>query len=328
MAEVNPPYVLQGETEPGPDHPAILFRRVLGGFFGEGIAEYNGVDDCEVIPAFDPSMRVRVRRGGVYVQGDSVTAQGLYFCYNDANVALDIPASDNSNPRKDIVVARVRDGFLGVSGDDWLLEYIAGTPAENPSEPALPDTAYKLATIDVAANATEITASEITDRRERAGIVSLEDSSVIAPKIADGAVGFNKLASDLFPFVKANGTSDRADDFVYLSTTEWTTIATATVTGAGRYIVFSNMHGVAYSARATVLTRLILNGVELDRTAQNLRSTEVAVMTIFHGGDLSAGDNVFEMQGQFEVTHDPDPSSEPYSKSHAPSCGIMVVKLP
>lgn len=320
--EVNPPYVLQGGTEPGPDHPAILFRRVLGGFFGEGVAAYNGDDDCLVTPG--TGMQVSVARGGTYVQGDNVTAQGLYFCYNDAAVTLSVPASDNSNPRKDIVVARVRDEFHGTSGDDWVLDYIAGTPAQSPNEPTLPATAYKLATVDVAAMTSSIGAGDITDQRERASLVELADGSVTKEKIANGAVGFNRLEPGVFNASAATGPAGHFP----LATTEWTTLATTTVTGPGKYLVLGIATGAVYECRANFAGRIAHNGVQLLQSGGAIRSSEALAIPLFAYGDLSEGDNDFDVQALFEIIFEPDASKPGFAESYGPNCHVLVVKFP
>ena len=169
MAEVQPPYAFQtGSIQ----HPAILFRRALAGIVGEGIASFNSgnkrtPDDLKVTENSPAAMSVIVARGGGYVQGDDVSDQGVYFVYNDGNKVVTVPAADASNPRKDIIVARIKDNTHGVAGDTWALELVAGTPSATPSEPALPASALKLATVDVLALATTITNARITDRRAR-----------------------------------------------------------------------------------------------------------------------------------------------------------------
>src|SRR5574337_1500593 len=84
-------------------------------------------------------MSVLVARGAAYVQGDDATDQGLYFVYNDATKTLTISSADATNPRKDIVVAHVKDNFHGQAGDTWVIEVITGTPAASPVEPTTPE---------------------------------------------------------------------------------------------------------------------------------------------------------------------------------------------
>lgn len=165
MAEVTPPAFLQGSA----DHPAKLFRRALQGLVREGVTSFNADGDMKVVESSPAAMSVRVQRGGAFVQGDDTTDQGVYFAYNDGYEAITVPAADGTNPRKDIIVAQIKDATEGVAGDTWALELIEGTPAGSPSEPATPASALKLATIDVLAGASSITNARITDRRTGAG---------------------------------------------------------------------------------------------------------------------------------------------------------------
>lgn len=58
--------------------------------------------------------------------------------------------ADATNPRKDIVIGRVYDHDESASGQRlYRSEYIAGTAGPGPSEPAVPQGAIRLATIDV-----------------------------------------------------------------------------------------------------------------------------------------------------------------------------------
>jgi len=166
VTEINPPYALQGGTI---NHPAKLFRRALAGAVKEGVTVFT-TTDLKVTQHAPTGMSVDVARGGAFVTGDDTQDQGLYFCYNDGAKQLTIAASDPTNPRKDIVVFHVKDNTEGQAGDTSVLEVVTGTPAPSPAEPALPSTAIKLATVDVAALATAITNANITDRRSIAGL--------------------------------------------------------------------------------------------------------------------------------------------------------------
>src|SRR5262245_38875692 len=118
MTEVNPPFVLQGGTV---NHPALVFRRAFAGLFSEGVAGYNSPNDCKVVQSGTPGMSVVVNRGGCYIKGDDTTDQGLYFCYNDADKTLTVPAAHATLARKDIVVFHVYDNFHGQPGDTSVL---------------------------------------------------------------------------------------------------------------------------------------------------------------------------------------------------------------
>lgn len=63
-----------------------------------------------------------------------------------------LTAADGTNPRKDIVVLRVEDTDEDSSGFRRARsQYIVGTPAGSPSEPAVPSGSFRMATIDVPA---------------------------------------------------------------------------------------------------------------------------------------------------------------------------------
>ena len=167
MSETTPPYVLQVATA---SHGAKLFRRSFAPLvFEEGVASFNGANDLKVSErGAGANMSVDVAKGGAMIKGDDTTDQGMYFAYNDATVNKTIATADPTNPRKDLVVARVKDNQEGQSGDTWLIDVITGTPAGSPVEPTLPATALKLAVVDVPANDTTITNSQITDSRTTA----------------------------------------------------------------------------------------------------------------------------------------------------------------
>lgn len=165
MAVITPPLALQGGAIL---HDAALFRRAYQGLLindNEGIGRFNGTSDMAVSQNSPTGMSVLVARGGCYVKGDQATDQGVYFCYNDGNTAVTISAADLTNPRIDLIVAEVRDNFHGVSGDDWRLRSVTGTPSASPAAPALPASCLELARVSVAANTTAITNANITDRR-------------------------------------------------------------------------------------------------------------------------------------------------------------------
>jgi hypothetical protein len=176
MAVVNPPFALQGaDAAPVIQHPALLFRRALGGLIQqEGVANINGNNDLRVVQTGAGAMSVTVNKGGAYIKADegggattSTPEGGYYYAYNDGDVVLTIAAASTSNPRIDLVVAQIRDKKDGtaVTGDDWTLAVVTGTPAGSPTAPATPLTAIVLAQVAVAANATSILTANITDRR-------------------------------------------------------------------------------------------------------------------------------------------------------------------
>jgi len=102
------------------------------------------------------------------VKGDLATYEGNYWMENRGKTNLAISASDPTNPRIDRIIAEVLNAeYSGVS-NLWQLRVMTGTPAGSPSAPALPNNAISLATVAVAALASSITNTNITDLRTRA----------------------------------------------------------------------------------------------------------------------------------------------------------------
>lgn len=160
MTAQQPPVALQNVSTLNADD----FRRLIKALVPtEGIIASG---DLAVTQNGTPNMSVNVAAGGAVIVGDDTPAtQGSYYVWNDATVNLVIAASDPTNPRKDIVIAQVRDSFYSVAGDDWRLTVVTGTPAASPAEPALPTDSIKLAVVTVAAAATSITNAAIADSR-------------------------------------------------------------------------------------------------------------------------------------------------------------------
>jgi hypothetical protein len=78
------------------------------------------------------------------------TTRGPYWVAVDTAATLTLTAANATNPRKDIVYLRVYDTDEDSSGFRQAIpEYLAGTAAPSPAEPALPAGSIKLATIDV-----------------------------------------------------------------------------------------------------------------------------------------------------------------------------------
>jgi hypothetical protein len=113
-------------------------------------------------------MSVNVAAGKAFIDGTENANQGAYLAVNDATVNLAISASSPTNPRKDLIVAKVQDAEWSGATNSWSLAVVTGTPAASPAEPAVPANAVVLALVDIAANATSITNANITDRRRRA----------------------------------------------------------------------------------------------------------------------------------------------------------------
>ncbi len=117
------------------------------------------------------NLSVDVAPGKALIKGDSIANQGTYICHSDTTYNVALIAANATNPRIDIIVARVRDKQAdGGSTYGWTIEAIAGVPAASPSAPAVPASAVKLADVRVNANATSVLAANITDRRTLSGV--------------------------------------------------------------------------------------------------------------------------------------------------------------
>lgn len=101
-------------------------------------------------------MQVKVKTGSAWIMG--------HFYMTDAELTKSIAASDPTNPRYDIVVARL----------DWTnniisIAVVTGTPAASPSVPAVTQSSsvweIKLARVLVGAGVTTIAADKVYDQR-------------------------------------------------------------------------------------------------------------------------------------------------------------------
>lgn len=160
MTERNPALWLQART----DHTAEQDRALLNMIWkAEGITDASALAVSQ--RGAGANMSVDVAAGQAVVAGDDSGAQGKYGVWNDATKNLTISASDPTNDRYDLVVARVKDAFYSGASNAFSLEVITGTPAGSPAEPSLPNNCLKLAVVAVAASATSITNANITDAR-------------------------------------------------------------------------------------------------------------------------------------------------------------------
>jgi hypothetical protein len=110
-------------------------------------------------------MSVLVASGWAAVIGTTTTNMGAYTIFNDAQATLTITTANPTNPRIDLVCATVRDAFYSGADNDVIFQVVAGTPAGSPVAPALPANSISLATVAVAAAATQINAVDITNTR-------------------------------------------------------------------------------------------------------------------------------------------------------------------
>lgn len=111
-------------------------------------------------------LSVNVASGAIVIPAPNA-AQGGYTVYNDGVLGLGLAAASASNPRIDLLIARVADPFYYSGGDGQpAIKVITGSAASSPTIPPIPSTegAYVvLKQIAVPANATALTAGQITD---------------------------------------------------------------------------------------------------------------------------------------------------------------------
>lgn len=159
------------------NYSAIDDRRFWGATLQEGALSSGSYQVIQRAAGANMSVDVTSSTGnGALVQGDSVTAQGLYFVPpTSSNLNVTIAAADATNPRNDLVVLEVKDdqhdaGSLNLT----RLRVITGTanasaalsdqPGSN-GTPALPSSCMLLAIVRVAASSTTVTTAAISDRR-------------------------------------------------------------------------------------------------------------------------------------------------------------------
>lgn len=160
MAVMNPPIFLQSQL-----HPADRWRRALRAAMGQrGGVVAGGLAVSQ--HAGTPNMSVDVAEGMVAVLGTESTYQGTYLCEAQGVTVVTIAASDPTNPRRDLIIARVRDTSYSGASDTFALEVVQGTPAASPADPALPTgSCWVLARVAVAAAASSIVNANVTDFR-------------------------------------------------------------------------------------------------------------------------------------------------------------------
>lgn len=194
------PIFIDGNT-----HPSEEVRLMLAGLLGASTGSFAGgagvfdrahgivnTADLAVTQNGTPNMSVNVAAGGAFVRGTQSANQGLYHLWNDATVNLAIAAADATNPRRDLVIAQVRDDFYSGSSKDGRVLVVTGTPAASPSDPSLSSypNAVVLARVAVAANATSIVTANITDLRTRIAatggtIVGASTLTPLSPRVGD-----------------------------------------------------------------------------------------------------------------------------------------------
>lgn len=166
-------------------HPAEETRLMLGGMLRASTGSFAGgaassdpahgvvrSTDLAVSQNGTPNMSVNVATGGCFIRGTQNANQGAYHLWNDGTVNLAISAADATNPRRDLIIAQVRDAAYSGASNDARILVVTGTPAASPSDPSLASypNALVLARVAVAAGATSIVTANITDLRTVANV--------------------------------------------------------------------------------------------------------------------------------------------------------------
>ena len=212
-------------------HPAEETRLMLGGMLGMPPTSFAGgaaasnpahgivtATDLAVTQNDTPNMTVNVAAGGCFIRGTASLNQGAYHLWNDATVNLAVSAADATNPRRDLVIAVVRDSAYSGASDDARIIVVTGTPAASPVDPSLASNpnALVLARITVAAGDTAINTADITDLRPIAdlrGKIPTFNTSALAttaiPSPVDGQAYYLNLNTDQEGPYWFNGTNYR-----------------------------------------------------------------------------------------------------------------------
>jgi hypothetical protein len=146
---------------------------------------------------------------GVLVQGDSITAQGLYFVPpHSAAIIETVTAAHATLPRLDKVVLEVLDATHDGGGSNLARVRIiagtatAGTTLDNGNDgahgaPALPNSAMLLADVLVPAAAASILAGNIRDRRKFAAGASADIVLTSGTMLATASTTMAELSASL-----------------------------------------------------------------------------------------------------------------------------------
>jgi hypothetical protein len=115
------------------------------------------------------SVDVATGRAIIEFTNTVLTPNKTYKTWFDSDTVVNVPIStaDATNPRKDIIIAKIDGSVAPNAGaaNNCAITVIAGTPAGSPVAPSVPSGAILLATVNVAAGATSIVNANITDGR-------------------------------------------------------------------------------------------------------------------------------------------------------------------
>jgi hypothetical protein len=211
--------------------PAQVWR---GGVLPQ--ASNNGVDVSLWVSALaTPSLTVAVYPGPAVIPRAS---NGVYVAWMFSGISnVTVATADPTNPRLDLVVARVEDTALADANLRAQIQVITGTPAGIPVAPTAPIGSIPLATLRVNALATTITSAQVTDVRRSAAIQGAIRRLLPGDALSD--VGFRDGE-----FRDTGATLDRWTD-TGAGTGVWTNVDTYAdnpnvIVGGNRYVTGSS----------------------------------------------------------------------------------------
>lgn len=138
------------------------------------VRRYTGTDyvDLKAIQTGSPSQAVQIFPGRAVINR---SGQGPYLCMSESTATYNLDPADGSNPRYDLLYARLYDVGIGDSGagpHGPRFEHINGTPAGSPVVPTLPsDGAIPIAAILRPAGVNTVPSANITDLRKSAALL-------------------------------------------------------------------------------------------------------------------------------------------------------------
>jgi hypothetical protein len=187
VAAIATPWAIQANS-----HPASSVRQSKQGVFGSPVGAFAGgvgstagggghgvCGATQLVVSAGGGLSVNVSQGLVAIRGTESQHQGVYGpCYNDATLNLVLATADATNPRNDLIVAKIRDSQFSGASNDFSIVVVTGTPAASPSDPSVPANAVVLYRVRV--NAGAGTPSVITDLRPRAYALGAPGTSTAA----------------------------------------------------------------------------------------------------------------------------------------------------
>ncbi|MGH3762939.1 hypothetical protein [Actinophytocola sp.] len=96
--------------------------------------------------------------------------QGPYVCTLDRTGRVQLDDADPSNPRVDLIVARVYDERQGDPRTEFVIEPVTGLAGPEPVEPPLPPVSFPIARVALPAGTTQLAGSMFTDLRRAASV--------------------------------------------------------------------------------------------------------------------------------------------------------------